>query len=66
MYVYAKERFAKADGLGGMRVFHYGQRVAADDPIVKASPGDFCTAEELGIVEQASASPGEKRQMVRR
>ena len=66
MFVYAKERFVKADGIGGLRVIHYGQRFDATDPIVKSSPGDFCSADELGIVETATAAPGEKRQMVRR
>ncbi len=67
MFVYAKERFVKAHPVtGSMVVFHYGQRVDADDPIVKASPRDFCTADELGVVETATANPGEKRQMIRR
>lgn len=64
---YARQRFVKAHPDTGVpHVFHYGQRVDADDPIVKASPGDFMTLEEWSRtgghgVEEASARPGERR-----
>lgn len=64
---YARERFIKTHPETGVpTVYHYGQRVDANDPIVKSSPGDFMTQDEWeragGFgVEEATARPGERR-----
>lgn len=61
-YLFARERFIKTDpASGSIRVFAFGDRVDADDPIVAASPGDFVPVEQLGLVEQTTAAPGERR-----
>lgn len=68
-YVFARDRFIKFHPDTGLpHVFSYGERVDEDDPIVQASPGDFMSSTEYGSsnVEQATAAPGERRNVVRR
>ena len=68
-YVFARERFMKMHPVTGLpHVFGYGERVDEHDPIVKASPGDFMSGDEYASlnVEQATAAPGERRNVVRR
>ena len=68
-YVFARERFIKTHPDTGLpHVFSYGERVDEHDPIVRASPADFMSADEYAShnVEQATAAPGERRNVVRR
>jgi len=68
-YVFARDRFIKFHPDTGLpHVFGYGQRVEDGDPIVAASPTDFMSPDEWSrsSVEQATAAPGERRNVVRR
>jgi hypothetical protein len=70
--VYAKD-WISANVDGAVRRFHPGSHWPADDPYVRANPGQFSADPRyhlsftegrpayFGDVEQASAAPGERR-----
>jgi hypothetical protein len=67
-YYCARESFA-TQYEGGPVVVRKGENVRADHPLVRANPEKFAPVElssRWDTVEQATAAPGEKRQLGRK
>jgi len=65
--VYAKETAAVAMPTGDVVAIRRGDRYDADAPVVLRCPGFFTTDARVGLddVEQATAAPGERRNVRR-
>jgi hypothetical protein len=61
-YFTVRESFSTRLG-GGMVEYHAGEVVGRDDPAFRKAPHLFAPLIVRGVVEQATAAPGEKRKL---